>query len=71
MMENPATFDAQGVAGPARTQEEADADQAAGLAKIDQKRARIAELIQQFVDEGHAPPRARTLAAVAYASEQE
>jgi len=70
MMENPATFDAQGVAGPARTQEEADADQAAGLAKIDQKRARLRDLQAGFEADGYPEAKARTLAAIAYAHEE-
>jgi hypothetical protein len=55
-----------GKQGPARSQEEADADAAAGQAMIDQKRARLAELAAGFEVEGHSPERAKVLAAQAY-----
>lgn len=55
-----------GQAGPARSQEDADADQAEGLALVEAKRARLAELAAGFEADGHSPERAKVMAAQAY-----
>ena len=59
-------LEVEGRQGPPRTQAEADAEQAASLAAIDQKHARLAELQTRFEAEGHPPERARVMAAQAY-----
>ena len=62
-------LDVTGVAGPARSEAESEADQEAGLAAIGVKRARLRDLAAMFEEEGATRERARVLAALAYAQE--